>query len=336
MNDLVSVVVPIYNVEKFLDKCINSIVNQTYKNLEIILVDDGSPDNCPEMCDNWAEKDSRIKVVHKVNAGLGMARNTGMENATGKYIFFFDSDDYVDETIVEKCVTRAVNDKSEVVMFGHIDAYDDGRLVERHIPTDKLTYNGDDVVNIVLPSLFSYSLGFGVSACKMFDLNVLKKHNIVFMSEREVISEDAFFSLELYPKINSVSIVPDGLYYYYKRSGSLSTSFKEDRQERNDLFLSKCLEFIEKENLPQVVATHIKARYHGNTLGAMMQIERSSLSRKIKREKLRKIFTNPLLVESLKPEVFALDHKFPRIFWRVLKTKCYFLCYLLLRLNRLI
>ena len=98
----VSIVVPVYNVEKYLDRCIESIVNQTYKNLEIILVDDGSTDSCPQMCDEWGLKDSRIKVVHKENAGLGMARNTGIDNALGEYIFFFGSDDYVDVTTVEK------------------------------------------------------------------------------------------------------------------------------------------------------------------------------------------------------------------------------------------
>ena len=98
----ISVVVPVYKVEDYLDRCVASIVSQTYDRLQIILVDDGSPDGCGAMCDAWAEKDSRIKVVHKVNAGLGMARNTGMENATGKYIFFFDSDDYVDITMIEK------------------------------------------------------------------------------------------------------------------------------------------------------------------------------------------------------------------------------------------
>ena len=102
MSPIVTVIIPVYNVEKFLDRCVQSVVNQTYKNLEIILVDDGSPDNCPAMCDEWSRKDSRIKVVHKRNAGLGMARNTGIENANGKYIFFFDSDDYVDESIVER------------------------------------------------------------------------------------------------------------------------------------------------------------------------------------------------------------------------------------------
>ena len=93
---LISVIVPVYKVEPYLNKCIESIVNQTYKNLEIILVDDGSPDNCPAICDSWAEKDSRIKVIHKENGGLSDARNAGMVHATGEYIAFVDSDDYID------------------------------------------------------------------------------------------------------------------------------------------------------------------------------------------------------------------------------------------------
>lgn len=99
---VVSVVLPIYNVEKYLNRCVKSVVNQSYKSLEIILVDDGSPDNCPTLCEDWAKKDSRIKVVHKENAGLGYARNTGIENATGEYICFFDSDDYIALDAIEK------------------------------------------------------------------------------------------------------------------------------------------------------------------------------------------------------------------------------------------
>ena len=122
----VSVVIPVYNVEKYLDRCIDSVVNQTYRNIEIILVDDGSPDGCPKKCDEWSEKDSRIKVIHKENQGLGMARNTGIDNATGEYIFFFDSDDFVETTLVEKCLFAIKTTASDAAVFGRYDYFDDG------------------------------------------------------------------------------------------------------------------------------------------------------------------------------------------------------------------
>ena len=100
-QDLISVIIPIYNVEQYLDRCIDSVKKQTYTNLEIILVDDGSPDNCGKMCDEYAEDDKRIKVIHKENGGLSDARNAGIEIATGEYITFIDSDDYVSLDYVE-------------------------------------------------------------------------------------------------------------------------------------------------------------------------------------------------------------------------------------------
>ena len=96
MGELISVIIPIYNVEAYLDECIASVIAQTYSNLEIILVDDGSPDNCPQMCDEWAAKDSRIRVIHKENGGLSDARNAGIDIATGEYIAFVDSDDWIE------------------------------------------------------------------------------------------------------------------------------------------------------------------------------------------------------------------------------------------------
>lgn len=112
---LVSIVLPIYNVEKYLDRCIESVINQTYRNLEILLVDDGSPDDCPQKCEEWAKKDGRIKVIHKANAGLGYARNTGIENASGEYICFFDSDDYIDPSTIEKAYNTAQKNNSDMV-----------------------------------------------------------------------------------------------------------------------------------------------------------------------------------------------------------------------------
>lgn len=107
MNPKVSIIVPVYKVEQYLDSCVHSLLNQTLKDIEIILVDDGSPDKCPIICDLYAQKDTRVKVIHKTNEGLGMARNSGIEFATGEYITFCDSDDYVDletyETVYQIC-----------------------------------------------------------------------------------------------------------------------------------------------------------------------------------------------------------------------------------------
>lgn len=102
MNSLISVIVPVYKVEEYLDECVQSLVDQTYSNLEIILVDDGSPDQSPQMCDEWARKDGRVRVVHKSNGGLSSARNAGLDIAQGDYISFIDSDDYVDKLMYEK------------------------------------------------------------------------------------------------------------------------------------------------------------------------------------------------------------------------------------------
>ena len=121
MNDsLISVIVPVYKVEEYLDECVQSLINQTYTNLEIILVDDGSPDGCPQMCDDWANKDSRIRVIHKVNGGLSSARNAGLDEATGDYISFVDSDDFFDEKMYEKLyegITRSQNIGISTIKF---------------------------------------------------------------------------------------------------------------------------------------------------------------------------------------------------------------------------
>lgn len=107
MDLLISIIIPIYNVEEYLERCIDSVVNQTYKNLEIILVDDGSPDRCGDICDTWALRDTRIKVIHKKNGGLSDARNAGMSLATGEFIAFVDSDDVVERqfrSVIEKVI----------------------------------------------------------------------------------------------------------------------------------------------------------------------------------------------------------------------------------------
>lgn len=124
----VSIIVPIYNVEKYLDRCMESLLNQTLKDIEIIMVDDGSPDNCPKMCDEYAKKDSRVKVIHKRNAGLGEARNSGLKIISGKFVAFVDSDDFVELDMYEKLYTAAENMKSDTVYCGFSKYLSNGKL----------------------------------------------------------------------------------------------------------------------------------------------------------------------------------------------------------------
>ena len=127
-KDLISVVVPIYKVEQYLEKCVNSILSQTYSNLEIILVDDGSPDNCPQICDNLVKQDKRIKVIHKPNGGLSDARNVGFESSTGKYVTFVDSDDYLNYNFIETLYNNLLNTNADMSIVGYQKVFEDSTV----------------------------------------------------------------------------------------------------------------------------------------------------------------------------------------------------------------
>ena len=118
---VISVIIPVYKVEAYLERCIKSVVNQTYKNLEILLIDDGSPDQCPMICDDWAKKDSRVKVIHNQNGGLSSARNTGLDISTGEYIAFVDSDDWIEPEMYEVLIQSCINNETLMAVAGRFD-----------------------------------------------------------------------------------------------------------------------------------------------------------------------------------------------------------------------
>ena len=333
MNEpLVSVVIPIYNVEPWLDRCVASVAEQTYRNLEIILVDDGSPDNCPAICDAWARKDPRIRVIHKKNAGLGMARNTGMDAATGEYICFFDSDDYVLPTILEKCLKNAMENGSDAVIFGRWDVYEDGRTVCQPISGGKCRFDGREIREQLLPGMFTYERGFGVSAWgRLYRLESLRCRGLRFRSEREIISEDAWFALEFYGEAQTVTVLPENLYCYRKRETSLSRSYRRDRQDRNDDFLKQSLDYIRTHGLPEAVAAHLTARYHSYTIAALKQTMAAPLSGEEKAHQTEAILSSPILRSSLDFRVLRLEKASLRLFFTALKLRQAWLCRLLLR-----
>lgn len=334
MKELVSVVVPVYNVEKFLDRCVKSIVGQTYENLEVILVDDGSKDSSGEICDRWSREDSRITAVHKENGGAGFARNTGIEAATGKYILFVDSDDYIAPVTVEKCVAELEKSKSDFVMFGRFNVDSEGNVSEKPMVDTKLLFEGDEVFNDILPGLFTYERGSGISTCcKMYSLDLIKKTGVRYRSEREILSEDAFFNLELFRYIKSVSIIPESFYYYYKNENSLSRSYRKDLPVLNAAFLEASIALCEEAGYPKRVHDYIRARYHIYAFGGMKQICTGNFSAKEKNEMLNEIFSSREMHSSINSDVLKLESLPLRVFYLCVRLKLYFLCRILLELS---
>ncbi|QKN23692.1 glycosyltransferase family 2 protein [Caproicibacterium lactatifermentans] len=192
MKPLVSVIVPVYKVEKYLNKCVQSIVNQTYTNLEIILVDDGSPDNCPQMCDDWAEKDSRIKEIHQKNSGVSAARNAALDIANGEWVAFADSDDYVNPEWIEVLLRNAMQNGCELSICSVNFIYDKDYvgIRERLSKAAKaLTiWSKVEAIHNVLSS--NDIQGFSVN--KLFKLPIIRKNHIQF-NTKITIAEDLLF-----------------------------------------------------------------------------------------------------------------------------------------------
>ena len=185
----VYVIVPVYNVELYLNRCIESIVTQTYTNLEIILVDDGSTDNSGKLCDEWARKDNRIKVVHKKNAGLGFARNTGLDHANGDYVVYIDSDDYVAENMIETLLTALTKNKADTVYCGLNRVFPEGRIVEQPSCYDNLVFEKEDIINMVLLEMVGtvpekYEDNYVVMSVwhGIYSMDLIRRHHIRFPS----------------------------------------------------------------------------------------------------------------------------------------------------------
>lgn len=337
VNPLISVVIPIYNVEKYLNRCVDSIVNQTYQNLEILLVDDGSPDNCPQMCDSWAEKDARIRVFHKQNAGLGMARNTGIENATGKYVCFFDSDDFVEEKTIEYAFSLAERETADVVVFGMTKTDADGNALNQRIPcTKKDVYNGEEVRSVFLADLIGADPKTGAntyltaSACMaMYSSDLIRRANWRFVSERDIISEDVFSLLELYQYVNKVAVLKEALYFYRGNDHSLSTTYRINRYEESRTFYQKCLELCEMAGYSENVKKRCMSPFLGNAISAMKQeVNEHTAGAAIAR--LKKIIEDPLMQNVMhEKKRDKVSVKVRLLFWTI-RNKYYGFCYLLL------
>lgn len=217
-NKLISLIVPIYNVEKFLPGCIESIMGQTYENIEIILVDDGSPDSCPQICDEYAGKDARIRVIHQKNKGLSGARNTGIENAQGEYLIFVDSDDTVEPTMVEDLYTYATENDCAIVACGRNYVFEDGQVICKITDEKSKVYNFEDAMHEMNTfTLFDMSAWAKIYKKELFE-------SIRFPEGK--LSEDYYIAYKLFDMAQSIGYVAKPLYNYLQRQSSISRNKK--------------------------------------------------------------------------------------------------------------
>ncbi len=240
MNPLVSIVVPVYNVEKYLKKCIESLIEQTYRNIEILLIDDGSTDNSGKICDNYAEQYSFIYAFHKKNSGLGLTRNYGLERIKGEYVTFVDSDDYLGSNAIKKLVA-GLNDKNvDTVIGGYSKVKDNGEILYTREYKESIFRHES-----IYKKLFVSMLGsmpnkhdsFRPSVWNaLYSSEVIKKNSISFVSERDLISEDIVWDSEYYKFAKGIKVISSNKYFYRTNPRSLSRSYRPDRFEKSIYF----------------------------------------------------------------------------------------------------
>lgn len=213
----ISIIIPVYNVEKYMKKCIESVINQTYKNIEIILVDDGSTDRSAHICDEYEKKDKRIVVIHKKNGGLADARNAGIVKASGKYLGFIDSDDYIENDMYEVLYNNIKKENADISMCGLISCYKDTDMeIYKNEKTNYYVFNDEEAIRNVLEGKNN----------SVWAVNKLYKKEL-FDNVRYPVgkyAEDAFVIIKILMQCEKVVFTTQKKYYYIRRNSSITTN----------------------------------------------------------------------------------------------------------------
>ena len=334
MENKVSVIVPVYNVEQYLDKCLESITSQTYSNLEIIIVDDGSEDSSYLIYEKWKEKDDRIQIIKKINEGLGFARNTGLEMATGKYVLFVDSDDFIENNMIEKLIENIIIDKSDTIYCGIKRYFNENEIKNIPPKCGRIVYDKNEIINNVLLEMIgtlpheNEDMNLEVSVWhSLYSMDVIKKNNIKFPSERVFMSEDISFHIDYLQYANRVSFITDCLYNYRLNNNSLSMKYDENRFERSKKMYFQIYEklssFIKESEFKQ----RVQRRFLGGVRGRVLDIVGYEKKNMIK--KISIVVNDPIVREVIREYPYYNNPFKHKIFNYCVEKKYCFILYLL-------
>lgn len=306
MDELVSIVVPVYNVEKYLRECVDSILSQTYSNFEIILVDDGSTDNSGKICDDYA-KNLKVKVIHKQNAGLGLARNSGIEIADGKYITFIDSDDYWDKNALKELMDVMKSECADTCIGGYTRVNNEGVVLLKEKPELQIFSTNEEVRELFFPRLMGSAPtkkdAFRPSVWNaVYSLDIIREHKLKFPSERVYIAEDIMFDLDYYLYANKVVTVPSPGYCYRVTPGSLTQKYKADRFEKVIFLYRAVFEKLKEYGYDNECMLRAKRQFFVYLRSSIKQekVEVSKLSKKDALKNIREICNSSFTKECIK------------------------------------
>ena len=251
-----SVIVPVYNAENHLEKCVDSLVNQTYKDLEIILVNDGSTDNSADLCNSLASKDIRVKVIHKQNGGVSSARNAGLDAATGQYITFADSDDWLEADAYHKCINNITESGADLVVFGY----------ETHLPYGNTkTYMDCNMFTRYeykdnIARYISTGVGFNAVWNKVFRATIISDYNIRF-DETMQINEDGVFNCCYFAAAGHIKCIPDILYHYDTTNSVATSKGRVDYLPQGKRFAQAMIDAVQSKGLYGFASEAINSWY---------------------------------------------------------------------------
>ena len=339
MNPLVTIAIAAYNVEKYLRTGIKDIQDQTYSNLEIILVDDGSTDGTSEICDELAKEDSRIRVFHKENGGLGSARNVGIDNAQGEFIYFFDVDDSLEKSFISDSVQYAYEKKADMIIYGYYARFSNSNAEEKICVQEREIHSNEELKNVYCNELLWLKHGNGFAWNKFYRVSFVKKYHFHFGNQR--IQQDEPFNMQLYLNLENVYVCPKVYYHYvlYIDSNAGSRYIENKETIITDVY-HRFMSFYEEWNLQDNrVLTYIKKRYISGIFGIVTENyfhKNCGYTKKQKYEKISNIFENAEFISVLENtkikygrnpvnnvQIWAFNHKKVKLLIEGTKLKKY-------------
>lgn len=331
---LVSIIVPVYKVEKYLKRCVDSLTNQTLSDIEIILVDDGSPDNSGKICDSLQEKDCRIKVIHKTNGGLSSARNAGVKIAQGQYIGFVDSDDDVALDMYEKMYSVAKRENVDFVMSDYQRICADGRCYLKTLDIPSGLYEKNQMRRIIFPNLImgeniEYGPLLSVWHC-LYRTDFLRQNNLYFDEEVRWSEDNIFSAIAGYYCERFYYMKGEGLYHYYQNQGTITTSYRSGAWKvycTMNEHLHNFFDPIKDFDFSRQLKLHM-IYYACNCIGQELTLPKLEAKRGIRNiletTQLRDSFTDfkmPRVGIKLKIQLYLMKYRQTDLLYRIKKAK---------------